>query len=130
MKAFLLLLTMALVACSPRTDQTPTRPVEIDTQPLQRPKLNLPPIDQFNARVVDWVIVTPDNSNEIFTELERRGESLAIFGLSEKGYENVSLNIADLLTIVTQQQAVIDGYRSYYIAADGIIYQYNQSLTK
>ena len=122
------LLVLALAGCS-RPDQTPpVEPIVVQTEPLPRPGLNLPPVDEFRARPVEWMVITRENADEIFDQLEATGQPVVIFGVSENGYENIALNTSESLRVIIQQRAVIEGYERYYIEADGVIYEYNRSI--
>lgn len=123
-----LALVLSLVACATPDPEEPVRPVVVQTEPLQRPGLNLPPVDEFRARPVEWMVITPENADEIFAQLEASGQPVVIFGVSERGYENIALNTSESLRVIVQQRAVIDGYERYYLEADGIIYEYNRSI--
>ena len=37
-----------------------------------------------------------------------------IFGLNDKGYENMSVNMAKILALIEQQKSIIGAYKSYY----------------
>jgi hypothetical protein len=89
-------------------------PLTISTVPVDRPSLTLPGVDEVRARPVDWIVITPDNFEKKMAELAARGDPVVIFGLSGTGYENLSLNTADLRTLVEQQQRIIIAYERYY----------------
>lgn len=117
-----------LAACD--TPELETKPIVIQSQPIQRPALNLPPVDPFRARDVEWVVITPENADRIFQEMEARGEAPALFGVDERGYENIAVNTQESLRVILQQQAVIDGYRAYYLRVNRTIEQHNSSLNQ
>ena len=116
----------AAAACTPVTDTVD--PITVQTEPLARPSLTLPSVDRYNARPVEWIVVTEDNAEQVFAQLASTGQPVAVFGLSERGYENLSLNTRDALRVIQQQQAIIDGYERYYVEADRVIYEYNRSI--
>jgi hypothetical protein len=58
--------------------------------------------------------VTKENAEEVFAELEKKGEPIAIFGLTAKGYEALSLNIADIKVYLGTQKEILVQYRDYY----------------
>lgn len=124
-----LALILGLAACSTEVPNE-VKPITIRTEPLKRPGLTLPPVDRFRARRVEWIIITPDNANEVFAQLESRGQPIVLFGVTETGYENIALNTAESLRIIVQQQAVIAGYERYYLEADSIISEHNQSVNR
>ena len=125
MKLYLILpVVFAIAACvQPPED---TKPVVVSSEPLNRPQLNVPDVDQYRARKVEWVVVTPENIAEVFADLRARGEPVVLFGVTEKGYEKIALNTREALNVILQQRAVIDGYRRYYVEVDGVIYEFNQ----
>lgn len=88
-------------------------PIQITSKPAQRPALTLPSVDAVSLRPVEWVIVTRDNVDEVFADLEARGENLALFSLTAKGYENLGLNFSDIRQLVQQQRAIIVAYENY-----------------
>lgn len=109
-QSILIVSTLLLVtACSSRPDQ-----IVVDTKPIERSPLVLPQADQFSSRDVKWIVVTPDNVQEVFDKLEADGRPIVIFALTEDGWENLTLNMADLLKLVQQQKAINIAYEEYY----------------
>lgn len=104
--------------------------VRVATEPLPRPNLNIPAVDQLNPRPTEWIVITPANADEVFAKLQAEGTTPTVFGLTEQGYKNLTLNNSEQMKVILQQQAVIYGYRKYYIQADGIIYEYNQRIAE
>ena len=107
------------------TQTRPVERVEIKTTPIERPELTLPSVDRFTARDVNWIIITPENAEEVFASLQAQGSPVALFGLTDTGYENISINTQESLRIILQQQAVINGYQEYYLQADQAIETHN-----
>ena len=106
----LTILLVTLAACSPRVEQIPV--IETRTVEVQRPAPMVPEADQLRLRTFDWVIITPDNVDERFDELEN-GEAV-FFALTAEGYENLALNLSDIRTLLSQQQQIISVYRSQF----------------
>ena len=90
------------------------RPIEITTAPAEKPVLTLPTVDQLNLRPVDWKIITRENYEQAFAEIESSGRPVAMFSLSDEGYANLGLNFSDIRAMVQQQQAIIVAYENYY----------------
>lgn len=118
-------LVLVLAACASNDTPAPTRPIVIDSQPIERPNLTLPPVDRYNAQDVEWIIVTPENAENVFARLDREGRAVSLFAVTEQGYENLAVNIREALRVIQQQQAVIDSYQEYYIRVDSQIAQHN-----
>jgi len=126
MKWFITFTVLMLASCSPSLGPE-TPPVVIQNQPIERPSLTLPEVDTYQARDVDWIVVTPENAERVFQDLEEQGKSPALFSVTEQGYENISLNNRDALRVIMQQKAVIRGYRQYYIRVDKNISDHNSN---
>lgn len=107
-----LLLTISLSGCAlfgPSVKQVEVQKVEVE-----KPRLNLPNPAPLKLRETKWIIVTRENAERIFAELEAKGQPIAVFGLTSDGYEALSLNIADIKTYLGTQKEVILQYRNYY----------------
>lgn len=102
------LTALLLAACA----KTPTNVV--DSNPIERPRLIVPSVDRFDSRTVKWIVITPENVDQVFADLQDSGSSIVLFALTDTGYENISLNIADIAKLVKQQQSIIAAYRQYY----------------
>ncbi len=102
-----------------------TAPIEVSTRPVPKPELVLPTADPVVARPVEWIIITEDNYEQVFDRLRKEGKNVALFGLTDKGYENLSLNMNDIRTLVQQKNSIIVAYQNYYIrsqsALDGAV---------
>ena len=129
MKYLILTGILLLAACGEPIPE-PVRPIVIQAEPIARPALNLPNVDRIDARPVEWIVVTPENADQVFAEMEARGEEPVLFGVNEQGYENIAINTQQTLSVILQQQAVIDGYREYYITADGRIREHNSNVSR
>ena len=112
-KIFVFVFVCAFVivsACS-----TQQAPIEITTKPLARVELVLPEIQPISIRPIKWVIITPDNVDEIFAKLLESGEEPVLVSLTVAGYENISMNYNDAISLIRQQKSAISAYRQYYV---------------
>jgi len=117
-------LTLCLIsACS-----KPVQEIKISAKPVDKPELVLPYADPIKARDVEWVIITPDNYEEVFNELAKKGQPIVLFGLTDKGYENLSLNLSDIRAYIQQQQAIIVAYEGYYKQSNAAIDAANEQI--
>ncbi len=129
MKYLAVIAMFALAGCA-GTQKEPVEALRIDAKPLERPALNLPPIDQVRARDVEWIIITPENADQVFADIRDGGDAVVVFALTPEDYENLSLNTREALQIILQQQAVINGYRRYYLTTSREIDEHNRSLNE
>ena len=98
-----------LTACS-----SIPNPFQVDTAPVEKPELVLPSVDSFDARKVEWIVITPENINTVWADLQDSNQSVVIFAITADGYEALSLNMADIIKLVQQQKAIIAAYQKYY----------------
>lgn len=119
---FLTALTI-LSGCASKPEE-----IKISTTPVERPQLVLPQPDQLVTRPVEWIVVTPENINEVFDELRKNNQRVVLFALTDKGYENVSLNLNDIRTYIQQQQLIIIAYNDYYQQSEQALDAANRQL--
>lgn len=101
-----------LSACAAPTTVEPVTPVQVRTVEVPRPAPIVPNVDQLDLRPVTWVVITPDNVDEKFKQIQN-GE-MVLFALTRDGYENLSLNLSDIRANIQQYQRVIAVYRSQF----------------
>ena len=76
----------------------------------------LPQVDEYEGRPVIWVTITPENIEEIWAQISQDGEAVVLIALTPEGMRSLTLNMADLLKLVQQQQSIIIAYQEYYEA--------------
>jgi hypothetical protein len=86
----------------------------IITEPVEKPKLNLPEADPISMKPVSFVVLTPENTEEVFKKLEQAKEELVLFGMKGQSYKNLSLNLEILKQHMRFQNEVIRLYKQYY----------------
>lgn len=105
----LLIPTIFLSSCS-----SVPKVVTYKSAPIDKPDLILPDTSVLALRDVDFIIVTIDNMDEVMKELQKVNSNIALFALTDIGYENLSLNNSEILKLLSQQQSIIAAYKSYY----------------
>lgn len=103
---------LTLSACSSSQKVEPVQSVEIKKIEIQRPAPIIPDVDQLKLRSVNWLIITPENINEKFSEI-KDGE-LVFFALTKEGYENLSLNLGDVRSSIEQYKQIIAIYKKQF----------------
>ena len=104
------------------------QPITVSAKPIEQPKLVLPVSDQLFQRKIDWVIITPENVEEQFNKVKESGRSIAIFGVTDEGYQNLGLNLSDLRAYIQQQQAIVAAYEGYYQESEDAIEEANSDM--
>jgi hypothetical protein len=90
------------------------KPIEVQTKAVERTRLNLPEQAPLQARELNWVIITPENIEQVFADMSERNESLVLFAMTDKGYEQLSLTMAEIRNYIAQQRAILIKYKEYY----------------
>jgi hypothetical protein len=90
------------------------KPIEVQTKAVERTRLNLPEQAPLQARDLSWVIITPENIEQVFAGMSERNESLVLFAMTDKGYEQLSLTMAEIRNYIAQQRAILIKYKEYY----------------
>lgn len=89
-------------------------PIEVKTKAVERTKLNLADPPPLKAREIEWVIVTKENAQQVFAELEKKGVDVVLFGLTDDGYEQLAMTMAELRNYIATQRSIIIKYKDYY----------------
>jgi hypothetical protein len=125
-KETILISTLALFGLSGCASFMP-EVTKYSTEPVERPLLVLPESEIINMKDVDYIVVTRENVEEVWAELEASGKSIVLFALTHEGYENLALNNADIIRYLSEQRAVIIAYKEYYEKADKAIGDANEN---
>ena len=88
--------------------------VEIQTKAVERTKLNLKLPPPLQAREMDWLVVTPDNIEEVWKQLKEKDTDLVLFALTDNGYEQLALTIAEVRNLINSQRVILIKYKEYY----------------
>ena len=107
-KSLLLLSPLVLTACA-ASPQVITAPVLQD-----RPRMAVTAPAPAAQQPLTWIVITKDNAAEKIAELERTQGVVALFALTPQGYQNLSINVAELRRYIQQQNAVLAAVREYY----------------
>jgi hypothetical protein len=103
-----IILGISVTSCSS------VKKIEVLTSPVEKVPLLLPPVEQIKLDAIEWVIVTEANVDQVFAQLEKKKYDAVVFGVNDKGYESLSVNLAKIRQLVEQQKAVIVAYDKYY----------------
>ena len=61
-----------------------------------------------------WIVITSKNAEEVFQRLEAEGFDPVLFGLTDKDYEIIAKNFAQIRAYLKEQNAILEKYRKYY----------------
>jgi hypothetical protein len=114
---------LLLAGCS-----TPVRQIEISAKPIEKPNLILPPAQELRLKDLEWVIITQENAQEVFEQLLKDRKDPVLIGLTDDGYEILSLNYSDIMAYIQQQNAIIKAYRNYYEESEQALQDANKQI--
>jgi len=120
----LLIATIVLSGCV----SSQPRQIQVTARPVDRPELVLPSPDRIQTRQVDWIIITPQNAEEVFERIRATGKPVTLFALTENGYEALALNLNDLRTFIQQLQTMISAYENYYAQSTAALEEANRRM--
>ena len=74
--------------------------------------MNTPtPLELENLR---WIIITSKNSDEVFKKLEEQGIDPVLWGLTDKDFELLAKNFAQIRNQLKITNDLLDKYKEYY----------------
>ena len=88
--------------------------LEIFKKDIIRVPLNLDGPPPLKMEELDWIIVTEENYKEVFEDLRNKKKDVVIFGLTDDGYEVLSMNNAQVRNYIILQGYVLKKYKEYY----------------
>jgi len=107
------LLALFLVGCAGNKVK-PEPKVVIQKEIEKKLPLNIADPLPLELQEIQWVIVTRDNIEEIWAEIEGDNEGVALFALRHGDYERLALNIADIRAVIGEYVIILKRYREYY----------------
>ena len=110
MQSVLLLLTLTifLTSCSG------VKQLSIFKEEVPRAKLNLEKPTPLQMEKIQWHIITSENAEEVFKKLEADGIDPVLWGLTDKDFELLAKNFAQIRNKMVETNAILEKYKEYY----------------
>ena len=109
--AIIAALAAALAGCASTREPT-TAIVQVE-----KPALMLPNVDKVRLKDIEWHVVTrdakPGAEGHIDTVWKKASKD-SLFAVTSKGYEDMSINMAELTRVIKQLQSQVQAYKDYY----------------
>ena len=109
-KIFTIALILLLTGCSIGGEKK----IKIFSMEEPRQKLNLPDPMPLTLEDIRWIIITSANADEVFAKLEAAGIDPVLFGLTDKDYELLSKNFAQIRQKLQETNNLLEEYKKYY----------------
>jgi len=82
---------------------------EVPRQKLDLVKPTMPELEKLK-----WIIITSDNADEVFKKMEEQGIDPVIFGLSDKDFQLIAKNFAQIRSHLKHTNDLLEQYKEYY----------------
>ena len=103
-----LILITSLTSCSG------VKKLSIFKQEVPREKLNLSTPTPLELENLKWIIITSENADEVFKKLEEKGIDPVLWGLTDKDFELLAKNFAQIRNQMKITNDLLDKYKEYY----------------
>ena len=104
----MLTLTIFLTSCSG------VKQLSIFKEEVPRAKLNIEKPTPLELENLKWIIITSENAEEVFKKLEEQGIDPVLWGLSDKDFELLAKNFAQIRNQLKITNDLLDKYKEYY----------------
>jgi len=88
--------------------------IETKSTPVEREPLDLAPAEPLELSDPRFIVVTPDNADEVFDALREEGSDPVIIGMTDNGYEKLSVDFARIRQHINTQRNILLRYKEYY----------------
>ena len=103
-----LILITFLTSCSG------VKKLSIFKEEVPRAKLNLEKPTPLQLEELQWIIITSENAEEVFAKLEAEGIDPVLFGLTDKDFQLIAKNFAQIRNQLKVTNELLDKYKEYY----------------
>ena len=88
--------------------------LSIFKEEVKRQELNLSKPTPLELENLRWVIITSENAEEVFKKLEEQGIDPVLWGLTDKDFELLAKNFAQIRNQLMITNELLDKYKEYY----------------
>ena len=79
-----------------------------------REKLNYEMPTPLQLEEIKWIIITSENADEVFAKLEAAGIDPVLFGITDKDYQLLAKNFAQIRQKLQETNNLLEEYKKYY----------------
>ena len=110
------LLLSSLTGCASFSNlfKEDVKPIEVVSKPIEKTPLNLAMPEPLSIKPVEWIVVTPDNVDEVFGKLKSEGKDVVVLAMTPDGYQRLAITMADIRALIATQRQIIIQYKEYY----------------
>ena len=104
---------LILTGCSIGEKRLKIFKLEEPRQELDLQKPTMPELEKLR-----WIIITSDNAEEVFQKMEAEGLDPVLFGLSDKDFQLIAKNFAQIRAHLKHTDDLLEQYKEYYEPSD------------
>ena len=109
-KIFALALIIILTGCSIGAEKK----IKIFSVEQPREKLNYEMPTPLQMEEIKWIIITSENAEEVFKKLEAAGIDPVLFGITDKDFQVLARNFAQIRQKLQETNNLLEEYKKYY----------------
>ena len=113
-KIFALVMIILLAGCSIGGEKK----IKIFSIEKPREKLNYPMPTAIQMEEIKWIIITSENAQQVFAKLEEAGIDPVLFGITDKDFQVLARNFAQIRQKLQETNNLIEEYKKYYEDTD------------
>ena len=113
-KIFTLAIIILLTGCSIGGEKK----IKIFSVEKPREKLDYPMPTALQLEELKWIIITSENADEVFKKLEEQGIDPVLFGITDKDYQVLARNFAQIRQKLQETNNLLEEYKKYYEDTD------------
>ena len=113
-KIIALVLIVFLTGCSIGGEKK----IKIFSVEEPRQKLDYPMPTALELEQLKWIVITSANAEEVFAKLEAAGIDPVLFGLTDKDFELLAKNFAQIRQKLQETNNLLKEYKKYYEPED------------
>ena len=113
-KIIALVLIVFLTGCSIGGEKK----IKIFSIEKPREKLDYPMPTALQLEQLKWIVITSANAEEVFKKMEEQGLDPVLFGLSDKDFELLAKNFAQIRQKLQETNNLLKEYKKYYEPKD------------
>ena len=105
---------LSLILITFLTSCSSVKELSIFKEEVPRAKLNLDKPVPLQMEKIKWHIITSENAEEVFKRLEESGIDPVLWGLTDKDFELLAKNFAQIRNQLKITNDLLDKYKEYY----------------
>ena len=109
-KIILITMLIALAGCSIGGEKK----IKVFSVEEPRQQLNYAMPTPLELEQIKWIIIHSENADEVFAKMEAQGLDPVLFGLSDKDYELLAKNFAQIRAKLQETNTLLEEYKKYY----------------